>query len=68
VQVGVGVLWPRLVALLAACRNCVMPPQVMASVRIPAVDEAANSKLGPPENFTTLAPFHGLFGDKLAES
>src|SRR5262249_57873695 len=43
---GVVVLRPGLVALLAARRDGVAPPQMLPGLGVPAVDEAADAKLG----------------------
>ena len=42
----IGVLRPGLVALLAARRNGVAAPQLLAGLGVPAVDEAADAELG----------------------
>ena len=43
---GIAVLRPRLIALLAARRDCVSPPQLLAGLRVPPVDETANAEFG----------------------
>src|SRR5262245_38964629 len=43
---GVGVLRPSLVTLLTAGRDGVAAPELLAGLRIPAVNEAANAELG----------------------
>src|SRR5262249_30654579 len=43
---GIVVLRPGLVALFAAGGDGVAPPQMLAGLGVPAVDEAANAELG----------------------
>src|SRR5947208_12256568 len=43
---GVVVLRPGVVAFLAARRDGVAPPELLAGLGIPAVDEAADAELG----------------------
>src|SRR5262249_56812770 len=43
---GIVVLRPGLVALFGAGGDGISPPQMLASLSVPAVDEATNAKLG----------------------